>query len=173
MFRLRNIGHQWIYESLFDCRFVDFCGVQLDLGALRRQRGTVSHPCKGCVIMETDRLLRLAARSKVQIRLDGTKHPASGIPSDLSSMAQRQDREYHSLDSLYYMTPLSSPFFDNPFFPTFHTASPFIHSYYLLLLTNRYFSSLFLKFLLIKYVYLSNNRDAQISRCTIKYKWLG
>lgn len=46
-----------------------------------------SHPRKGCIIM--DRVVRLAVRSKVKIRFDGTKHSASGIPSNLSSMEQR------------------------------------------------------------------------------------
>lgn len=36
-----------------------------------------------------DRVVRLAVRSKVKIRFDGTKHSASGIPSNLSSMEQR------------------------------------------------------------------------------------
>lgn len=36
-----------------------------------------------------DRVVRLAVRSKVEIRFDGTKHSASGIPSNLSSMEQR------------------------------------------------------------------------------------
>lgn len=46
-----------------------------------------SHPRKGCIIM--DRVVRLAVRSKVKIRFDGTKHSASGIPSNLSSMEHR------------------------------------------------------------------------------------
>lgn len=46
-----------------------------------------SHPRKGCIIM--DRVVRLAVRSKVKIRFVGTKHSASGIPSNLSSMEQR------------------------------------------------------------------------------------
>lgn len=52
-----------------------------------------------------DRVVRLAVRSKVEIRFDGTKHSASGIPSNLSSMEQRHwpesDSQYHSFESLY------------------------------------------------------------------------